>query len=200
MKNQYHLEKAMLAIFAILTFNSERLSAQFQKSLESKKIRVVNSTHILRKQITPGQGTRQLVDSNTVRVDGKSDFDKNKLNDDEVLIIQRIRVGYDKHATDSGLETQLLYNKAVPASFRNASFRVRQGGSVLYEMPMSDLVNRYTGNSIEDDYVDLANPIVLVGGTEFDFELVFPEGATPDTVEYLEYAFTGQKAIRSTAA
>ena len=32
--------------------------------------------------------------------------DKNKLNDDEVLIIQRIRVGYDKHATDSGLETQ----------------------------------------------------------------------------------------------
>ncbi|CAL2104473.1 conserved protein of unknown function [Tenacibaculum sp. 190130A14a] len=198
MKQVYNLHQTNDAILEILRFNEKRLTAQFVTSMnQPNALKVLNNTSILRKEVEVGAGAIPLVDSNTRKVIGVSDFNENRLANDEVLIVEKIRVGYDVNAA-SGKETELTYQKTMPASFRNSILRLRQAGIVIGEFPMSDIQNKYTGNSMKDDYLELKHPLVLVGGAEFDFEIVFPSGATQATdKEYFELAFDGHKIIRS---
>jgi hypothetical protein len=147
--------------------------------------------------ISPSIGTQQLFDANTKKVVGVSDFSERVLAPSEVLIIEKIRIGYDTN-DDAGKEAALTYGKILSTSFRNAVLRIRQNGDVKYEISLSDLQNKYTGDSLESDIVTLNIPVVLVGGADIKLELEFAEGAMPVALkkEYLEFAFKGQKVTR----
>ncbi|WP_299681107.1 hypothetical protein [uncultured Tenacibaculum sp.] len=186
-------------ISGIINFNKSRLSTQFKESAKEGQLKFMDSFHVLRKQVDVGN--RQfLVDSTTNKIDGVSDFDKNKFEAGKVLIVDRIKIGYDKDPSE-GKEGVLGYQKALPAAFRNAKLVIDQDGK-LGEYPLSELVNKYTGNSVQDDYLVLKHPIVLVGGPEFVFELVFPKGVSDTGTDkhYLELTASGIVVQRSTAA
>ncbi|WP_299106048.1 hypothetical protein [uncultured Tenacibaculum sp.] len=194
----YNLEESAQSILSILDFNKKRLSSQFKESLgQEGGVKILNNTVVLRKEMTVG-GTQKLVDSNTKKISGISDFDGNRFKDDEVHIYERVRLGYETHA-ESGKAAQLMYANKMTASFRNAILRVRQDGVVLGEIPVADIYNKYTGRTMRDDYFELKHPIVLVGGTDYDLEYEFPDGSTSAAnKEYLELVFDGHKVVRST--
>ncbi|MCF2875423.1 MULTISPECIES: hypothetical protein [unclassified Tenacibaculum] len=185
------------SVIELLTAQSS-LSTQFRSDLESGKVRVVNNSSILRKQIVPSGGQKQLIDSNTKKVVGVSDFTDTVLPDSEVLIVDGIRIGYATHL-ETGKEAVLNYNEAFPASVRNAVLRIRQEEDVKYTTSLSELIN------VNKDFVNLADeifnlkvPFVLTGGSNIKFEIEYPDGAAPlkDKKEYLEIVFSGFKATR----
>lgn len=184
-------------VISLLTHNASRLSQQAKATANSGNIRVIDNFHYVRKQVDVG-GTIQLVDTETKATLGVSTISENKLSFDKVAIIDRIKLGYDINANPN-MEGAVKYDKALPAAFRNAFLRIRQGDYKFADLPLSELANRYTGNSIKDDYLFLKNPLVLVGGTEFFFELVFPKGAakTGTDLDYIEVMFGGVDVIRN---
>ncbi|WP_272149129.1 hypothetical protein [Tenacibaculum aiptasiae] len=181
-----------------LISKQEGLSTQFVNDAQNRKTRIVNNVSILRKEIIPSPGMQHLIDEDTKKVVGISDFTENVLPDSEVLIINAIRVGF---ATDdaSGKAAILAYNEVLPPSFRNAVLRLRLEGEVKFTSSLSELFNVNRKEvTLEDDFIKLAVPVALTGGSDIKFELEFPKGATPTASkkEYLELAFKGLKATR----
>jgi len=193
----YNIEGQKAAIKAILVANQEKLSPQFMGDFSNQRVKILNGTPVLRKEIKPSMGVQYLIDEDTRKVVGVSDFSEKVLSNSEVLIIDKLRVGYCT-SLDTKAEALGDYKKVLPVAFRNATFRIRQDGDVVYETGLSDVFNRYTGTSLEDDYVQLKNPVTLVGGLEIQFELEFGKGAEAHKTEkeYLELGFSGVKLSR----
>lgn len=184
-------------LLEILEENGGRLTSQMVESATSGNIRFVDSDQFLRRGVVGGS-TRQLIDSSTVIVDGESTFDGTRFAPDRVEIIDKIKIGYDNDSA-TGKQGGLTYQKALPAIYRNASLQVSQDGKLLGNYPLFRLGNKYAGNSVEDDYRVLKHPIVLVGGLDYKFELVFPKDAvsTATNNEYLELATSGVSVYRT---
>ncbi|WP_157821924.1 hypothetical protein [Tenacibaculum sp. Bg11-29] len=193
----YNIDAQKAAIKAILVANEKKLSPQFIGDFSNQRIKILNGTPILRKEIKPSMGIQNLIDEDTRKVVGVSDFSEKVISNTEVLIIEKLRIGYCTSLA-SKAEALGAYKKALPVAFRNATFRIRQDGDVIYETGLSDVFNRYTGTSLEDDYVHLKNPVTLVGGLEIKFELEFGKGAEAHKteIEYLELGFGGIKLSR----
>ena len=174
------------------------LSTQFKSDFASEKVRVINNNSILRKEIVPSEGQKQLIDSNTKKIVGVSDFTDTVIPDTEVLIVDGIRIGYATH-DESGKAAVLSYNEAIPASVRNAVLRIRQDEDVKYTTSLSELINvNKDFANLADEIFKLKVPFVLTGGSSIKFEIEYPEGATPvdGKKEYLEIVFSGFKATR----
>lgn len=184
-------------VIETLQENGGRLTSQMVESARNGKIRFLDSDHYLRKLVVGGKN-QQLIDSDTKIVDGESTFKGTQFAPDRVEIIDKIKIGYDNHA-DTGKQGELTYQKALPGIFRNATLLIKQDGQLLGEFPLSRLGNKYTGNSVEDDYRVLKYPIVIVGGTDFEFELIFPKNgqSTATNSEYLEIATSGVSVFRT---
>ncbi|MFL0065372.1 hypothetical protein V2595_07020 [Tenacibaculum maritimum] len=198
-KQVYNLEEHQDAIGQLLEFQGSTLSAQFLADYNAGKTKILNSTSVFRKMVEPAPGTQQLIDADTRKKVGVSSFSETVLSDSEVLIIDKIRLNLDRHK-DAGKEALLAYDKVISSSpaFRNADFRMRQEGKIVFDSSLSELSNKYTGRTLRDDYIYLTNPIVLVGGSDIKFELEFAPGATKHATqkEYLEFIFAGQKVTR----
>lgn len=174
------------------------LSAQFTKDLNAGNIRAVNNNSILRKEIVPSPGQKQLIDEETKKIVGISDFTEEVLPPSEVLIVTGIRIGYATH-TDSKKAAVLSYNEAFPPSVRNAVLRIRQEEDVKYTTSLSELINvNKDFANLADEIFNLKVPFTLSGGSNIKFELDYPKGAEPlkDKKEYLEIVFSGYKATR----
>lgn len=193
MKN-YNIQESQSATYSVLNFYKNKLSAQFMSDLQNQKLSILNGSYILRKELEPSKGSQDLVDSNTKKITGVSDFTDKVIQPGEVFICEKIRIGYDT-SDKSGMEIALGYEKKIPASFRSATFRIRQDGKVIFERSIADLMNRYTGTSLNDDYIELDIPFALIGTSENELEIEFPKGAKAhDTaIEYLELSLVGQK-------
>ncbi|WP_272151408.1 hypothetical protein [Tenacibaculum aiptasiae] len=197
MNTVYNVDAQEASIREILIANKKKLSAQFLTDFGNGNIKVLNASYVLRKEIKPSMGVQYLIDEDTRKVVGVSDFSEKVLSTSEVLIIDKLRVGY---CTNVASKQEALgdYRMALPVAFRNATFRIRMGGDVIYETGLSDVYNRYTGTSLKDDYIQLNTPVTLVGGAEFKFELEFGKGAEAHKTdkEYLELGFVGHKLSR----
>ena len=190
----FNIQESQAATYGILNFYRAKLSDQFKTDLQNQKLSILNGSYILRKELEPSKGSQDLVDSNTKKITGVSDFTDKVIQPGEVFICEKIRIGYDTHA-DSDMEIALGYERKVPASFRSATFRVRQDGKVIFERSIADLMNRYTGTSLKDDYVELDIPFALIGTSKNELEIEFPKGAAAHATlkEYLELSLVGQK-------
>ena len=183
-------------LLEILQENGKRLTAQMVESATRGNIRFLDSDHYLRKQVTGG-ANQQLIDSETKIIDGVSTFKGTQFDPDRVEIIEKIKIGYDTDAAQ-GKEGALKYQKALSNVYRNAKLKISQSGKLLGEFPFSRLGNKYTGTSIEDDFRKLKHPVVIVGGADFEIEIVFPKGVSNAVteVEYLELETSGVTVFR----
>lgn len=158
----------------------------------------VQASKKLRVQVDPSDGSwKVLIDTKTSVDHGVSDFDKNRLEAEEVFTITGMRVSYDEDAS-AGKEGVLAYNKAMPSSIRNSVLKLTQGEADLFEKEISLLNNNQTATNIADEIIPLPIPVVLVGGKTFDFGIQFPLGATAtQNKQYLEVIFDGYTTKRS---
>ena len=203
MKTNLQLTVLLTTIMMILGNHQGRLSEEFRASLNDSKVKPVENEFILRKEVSVGGGAVPLVDSNTRKLRGISDFDANRLPTSTALIINGLRIGY---ATDdaTGKEALKLYDESFTAAFRNARFKIKQDGVVYLDRPISELYNPHKANSTnrQEDYVNFEIPIVLVGNVDFEMEIEFPDGATgvASKKEYFELALSVIECRRSNAA
>ncbi len=184
-------------VLGILTDNGGRLSEQMKKSASNGNIRIYDSFNYVNKQIVPG-GTLDLVDSETKRVNGVSSFQGTQFPNDRVEIIDRIKIGY-QISDKEGQEGALKYDKALTSLLSNSTLKITQGSYFLGEYPLEDLSNKYTGNKIDDDYLYLKNPVVIVGGVDFTIELIAPKDvkSTVADFEYLRFVTSGVQVVKN---
>lgn len=201
MKNALQLTTVLALVMQVLSFHNDRLPVEFQKNLQEAKIKVIENVNILRKEVVVGSGTEELIDANTKKIRGVSDYIGNTLPDNTVQIISEIRIGYDASQTASGKEGSLKYATALSSTVRNARFVIKQDGNVIFTMPISELNNPNSGTNNTDDFTQLAVPVVLVPNQTISFDIEFPVGGTPDGTnkEYFELAFKGYETRRTAA-
>ena len=91
MYKQSQLESALDTLRA----NSDRVPSNLTEAFQDGKIKVLSNVVILRKEVSVG-GKQSMVDSDTKKVDGVSDFDGNKLVDYRALIVNALKLGCRK--------------------------------------------------------------------------------------------------------
>lgn len=116
----------------------------------------------------------QLVDANTKRLDGITNFDGNKLTAGRNLVLDGVRVRYEDTELTVGAAK---WNKAMHAAVLNSELVVSQGEE-LFILPLTDIYNGGTGTNNGDDFRDLAHLPILKSNLEFKISLRFASGAT----------------------
>lgn len=205
MKNYIQLISVLTMIMGAHSF---RASNNFRDLLKpdpltgKNKITQVSETKVLRTKISPSSKTNiALINSKTEYLEGVCDWEKDRIDSEEMFIITKLRLGYDTNAS-ANKEASLTYKKAVPASVRNAILTVNQDNKELFKSPISVLINQFTPTNLSEDSIELAIPIVLVDAGKFDFTLTYPEDAaaasgTGNENEYLEIVADGFNMVRS---
>lgn len=181
---------------------SNGFGASFKDLYERRAFKYLTEEKKLRTVIVPAsRGTVSLIDSNTKREKGVSDFDGNKLNAEETFIITHIKLGYDTNADDDKAGV-LAYKRSPSNSVRNAVLTIEQDNIQIFKKEVSSLLDSHTTTKVVDDLIALPIPIVIHGGKTFDFSITYPLGATPVATgnEYLETVLIGAKAVRSAMA
>jgi len=178
MKNLPFFETVMQFILLI----SGSLTTQLQADLQGNKCTLDDQILELKKEIAGG-GTIDLLDANTLRLDGICSFDKNNLNTGRAFIFDKLALGYAVHATDSGLAGKIAYNTAAPKELQNAIFILSQDGREVLRMPVRDLNNIGTGTNAEEEYKQLKSLRYLVDNREIKAQIKFPEGVTLDATK-----------------
>lgn len=197
MKQAYLFTALMAMLTEIIKENASRLSADFVSNFSNKKVRPRNFTAILRKQIVVGN-TTQLLDSETKRVSGVSDYQGTRLKTGTARLVSGIRIAYGQDDLE-GKEGLVNYNTAAPAAVRNGKLIIAQDGTDIIEASLSEVMNN-TASSTQENYWDLDSAVVLTDGQDLEFRLEFPKGAKPHASkkEYFEVATRGIELVRAT--
>lgn len=162
------------------------------------RVRYQNATMEIRKDVSGfGSGTNKLIDSNTEKLTGISDFRGNRLAKKEAFVATHVQVQYGAGenkeipaiALTHDLEANLLAAKLI--------FSVR--GNKIFEMPMGDLVADAAERNANEKGFELALPVIIPDDEQIDIEVELGQGAsvgsTPGTKKVLRAAFHGVKTV-----
>ena len=136
------------------------------------KVALTDKTLYLNVNVKGQGGTIQLIDVNTKREVGVTNLDGNKLNAGRDYIIDGIRVLKGSTAAASVKAEVYVTTGNLVEALQNAEIRIKQGGNILVDMPMSDL---YNGNSNEI-FRNISTSPLIVSNQEFEFEIEYPKG------------------------
>lgn len=132
--------------------------------------RLNDSTFYINFRVDGMAGTNSLIDSNTKRLVGITNFDGDVLKAGRDLVIDSIKTVY----TDVGTlpeNADWSQAKAFPAALANAEIRLKQRNNVLIDLPVED-----TRAFNSDDYRQIATTPTLKALETFELELEFPKG------------------------
>ncbi len=164
----------MQFLLLISGYLTEQLKTDIQKSSCTLDDQVLE----LKKEITGG-GTIDLLDANTLRLDGICSFDKNSLNVGRAFIFDQIALNYATDA-NSGMAGKVQYKTIAPVELQNAVFILNQDGREVLRMPIRDISNIGTGTNAEEEYKQLKSLRYLVDNREIRAQIKFPEGVALD--------------------
>jgi hypothetical protein len=203
MKPQYQIEAVQNVIKNILMDpkNAGRFTTEFKQKMATGGLKLIPNTKILRKAVTPAGGnSSSLLDEETKKVEGVSDFSQNQLPASSTLVVGQIAIGYDSDAA-ADKEALLTYAKAHPASFRNAKIVITQSDAIIAESPLAVLINQNItrGTEPQQNFVDLDSAFFIAGGIDFQMKIVWGKGAAPaaGVTEYIEIALKGYETVRA---
>lgn len=174
MNNLQFFSTAMQFLLLISGYLTEQLKTDIQKSSCTLDDQVLE----LKKEITGG-GTIDLLDANTLRLDGICSFDKNSLNVGRAFIFDQIALNYATDA-NSGMAGKVQYKTIAPVELQNAVFILNQDGREVLRMPIRDISNIGTGTNAEEEYKQLKSLRYLVDNREIRAQIKFPEGVSLD--------------------
>ena len=174
MNNLSFFTTAMQFLLLISGYLTEQLKTDIQRSSCTLDDQVLE----LKKEITGG-GTIDLLDANTLRLDGICSFDKNSLNVGRAFIFDQIALNYATDA-NSGMAGKVQYKTIAPVELQNAVFILNQDGREVLRMPIRDISNIGTGTNAEEEYKQLKSLRYLVDNREIRAQIKFPEGVSLD--------------------
>lgn len=177
MNNLSFFTTAMQFLLLISGYLTEQLKTDIQRSSCTLDDQVLE----LKKEITGG-GTIDLLDANTLRLDGICSFDKNSLNVGRAFIFDQIALNYATDA-NSGMAGKVQYKTIAPVELQNAVFILNQDGREVLRMPIRDISNIGTGTNAEEEYKQLKSLRYLVDNREIKAQIKFPEGVSLDATK-----------------
>lgn len=143
-----------------------------QRTPKSDPTRLTDSTFYINLRVDGLAGTTQLIDSNTRRLVGVTNFDGDTLKSGRDLVIDGIVTVYT--ATGTKVEDASWFAPTAPIKeLAGAEIRLKQGNEVLIDLPISD-----TQGFKQDDYRAISTTPLLKALETFQLELEIPKGVT----------------------
>lgn len=136
------------------------------------RVALTDKTLYLNVNVKGQGGTIQLIDVNTKREVGVTNLDGNKLNAGRDYIIDGIRVLKGSTASASVKSEVYVATGTLIEALQNAEIRIKQGGNILVDMPMSDLYNP----NAQELFRNISTSPLIVSNQEFEFEIEYPRG------------------------
>lgn len=135
--------------------------------------RVKDKTFYLNVRIDGKSGVQKLIDNETKKVVGITNFDKNTLVKGRVLVIDSIRT----KVTNLGRsEKEASYgNILLTGEMQGIELTLTQGKEVLIDLPLSD-----TAGFVKDDFRPLSNMPMIVDEQEFEWSIEIPKDVIID--------------------
>lgn len=133
------------------------------------QIKLTDKTIYLACRVDGMSGINQLLDSNTKRLVGVTNFDGNQLSAGRDMVVDGVRVMF----TSTGAQVEAAnwqQTKALDPVLLNSEFRLKQKDNVLIDLPVTDAVN-----FINDDFRDIATTPLLKALEEINLELETPK-------------------------
>lgn len=154
-------------------------SRQETQTVRPQATKLVDKTFYLNVKVDGMSGINQLVDANTKKIVGITNFDGNLLNSGRDVVIDSIRTLFTSDGTS--VENANWQNaERIPAQLQNADLRLIQTNDMLIDLPMTD-----TQNFKQDDHRPIATTPLLRAKEEFKLEIEFPKGVTVPNVKPL---------------
>ena len=145
---------------------------QHTQAVRPQPTKLVDKTFYLNLRVDGMSGINQLIDPNTKKIVGITNFDGNILNSGRDVVIDAIRVQF----TTKGQRIESAdwqSRDTLPAELQNADLRLIQTNDMLIDLPMTD-VQAFKN----EDYRPIATTPLLRAKEEFKLELEFPKGVT----------------------
>lgn len=166
MQNRIELLKIALATFGALAAENNITAPN---GFTAK-----DTTLYLTKNMKGTGGLEKLIDANTKKIDGVTNFDGNKLDKGRNYMIDSVRVRVDVAAATLDLATW----KGTPtAAIKNAVLKVTQGEE-LFAIPLTDLFNDATSTSNYDDFRVISHLPTIYGDKEYKIDLQYADGTS----------------------
>jgi hypothetical protein len=204
MKNRSKILTALAFLVSIADAFSSELSGLINPTAGFMGIKLSRHTVYIRKDVSDASGTFNIIDENTLKVDGVSSISKTSLPKNQAVVFDKIALGYALGTNAGGDEGKLQYdNTNVPAEIRNAVLVITQNGREVLELPVADMVKGQTTATAGDYYHDLESFNYLVDDEQMEWQLKFPKGvsvakggAGTDLHKYVELRLQGYKTTR----
>lgn len=162
------------------------------------RVRYQNATMEIRKDVSGfGSGTNKLIDSNTEKLTGVSDFRGNRLAKKEAFVATHVQVQYGDGENKEIPEIPLTHDLEANLLAAKLIFSVR--GNKIFDLPMGDLVADAAERNANDKGFELALPVIIPDDEQIDIEVELGQGAsvgsTANTKKVLRAAFHGVKTV-----
>jgi hypothetical protein len=138
------------------------------------RVALTDKTLYLNVSVKGQSGTIQLIDVNTKREVGVTNIDGNKLNAGRDYIIDGMRILKGSLAVANVKADKYVATGLLPEALQNAEIRLKQGGNVLIDQPVSDLFN----GSANELFRNISTSPLIVSNQEFEFEIEYPRGVS----------------------
>ena len=115
-----------------------RKNAAFVKSVSGKPNKLSDTTLYIAADASGFAGIQPILDSNTKKMVGITNFDGNTLNTGRNIVINGVRLMYTTDG-DSVKSADWQNNDRLPAELQNAEVVMKQGGEQIFAMPLTDL-------------------------------------------------------------
>lgn len=196
-------EKLLTAVDFMLTV-AAAFSGELASLIGAKQTRLTRHTVYVRKDITGAGGIFNIIDENTLKVEGVSSLTKDALPKNQAVIFDKIAIGYALGTVTLGEEGIVDYGKdSAPAEIRNSTLVITQNGREVLELPVADMIKAQSTNTAGDYYHDLEGFHYLVDDQPMEWQLKFPKGVNivgggvnSDFRKYLEIRIQGFKTSR----
>ncbi|UUC45577.1 hypothetical protein [Flavobacterium cerinum] len=116
----------------------------------------------------------ELIDADTKKIEGTTNFDGNTLNKGRYLVIDSLRVLGEDTATEFG---KAKWKSELDPVSKNSELRIHQDG-ILVDMPVTDFHNEGQSSSNDDDFRDIVTAPIIMPETVYGFTWNFPKGQT----------------------
>lgn len=170
----------------ILKMNGAIKQLQKRRLLEVGA-RVSDTNKYITVDISGASGTFYVMDSNTKKLVGVTNFDGNKLNAGRHIVIDGVKIEKATAGTTPATAS-FIGDTTLPKELSNCEFRVVQKGFVPIDFPVNEL-NQPTANQKSTGYRDVSTQPVLVANEEIVMEIQFPVGVTAPTGTIIKISF-----------
>lgn len=149
--------------------------------------RVIDTNKYIVVDISGASGTYHVMDSNTKKLVGVTNFDGNKLNAGRHLVIDAVKCEKATAGT-TAVGASFIGDTTLPKELSNCEFRVIQKGLIPIDLPVNEL-NQPTANQKSTAYREMSTLPVLVANEEISMEIQFPAGVTAPAGTIVRFSF-----------